>query len=62
MYFIIVFHCNDIDYFLIKFEPTGEFNLKSSYMSFKLIYKFYALILFFAQLWCGIDAEAPCML
>ena len=32
--------------------------LKSSYMSFKLIYEFYALILFSVQWWCRIDAEA----
>ena len=32
MYFIIVFRCNNVDYLLIKFEPTGEFNLKSSYI------------------------------
>ena len=30
-------------------------------MSFKLIYEFYALILFSAQRWYRIDAEAPCM-
>ena len=35
--------------------------LKSSYMDFKLIYEFYALILFSAQRWCRIDAEAYCM-
>ena len=29
-------------------------------MSFKLIYEFYALILFSAQRWCRIDAEASC--
>ena len=32
MYFIIMFRCNDVDYLLIKFEPTGEFDLKSSYI------------------------------
>ena len=30
-------------------------------MDFKLIYEFYALILFSAQRWCRIDAEAYCM-
>ena len=30
-------------------------------MSFKLIYEFYALILFSAQRWYRIDAEAYCM-
>ena len=30
-------------------------------MDFKLIYDFYALILFFAQWWCRIDVEAYCM-
>ena len=30
-------------------------------MSFKLIYEFYALILFSAQRWCRNDAEAYCM-
>ena len=31
-------------------------------MSSKLIYEFYALILFSVQWWCRIDAEAPCLL
>ena len=30
-------------------------------MDFKLISEFYALILFSAQRWCRIDAEAPCL-
>ena len=30
-------------------------------MYFKLIYEFYALILFFVQQCCRIDAEAPCL-
>ena len=30
-------------------------------MDFKLIYEIYALILFSAQRWCRIDAEAYCM-
>ena len=30
-------------------------------MDFKLIYEFYALILFSAQRWCRIDVEAYCI-
>ena len=30
-------------------------------MDFKLIYEFYALILFSIQRWCRIDAEAYCI-
>ena len=59
--YISYFRCNDVDYLSIKFEPTGEFNFESSYMYFKLIYEFYALILFSTQRWCRIDAEAPCL-
>jgi hypothetical protein len=32
VHFVHVFHCKVKDYcLLIKFEPTGEFNLKNSY-------------------------------
>ena len=45
--------------FQLNLNQRENLILKSSYMDFKLIYEIYALILFSAQRWCRIDAEAP---
>ena len=47
--------------FQLNSNKRKNFILKSSYMDFKLISEFYALILFSAQRWCRIDVEAPCL-
>ena len=47
--------------FQLNLNQRENLILKSSYMDFKLIYVFYALILFSAQRWCRINAEAYCM-
>ena len=40
------FRCNKVDYPLIKFEPTGEFNFEEQIMVLKFIEFFHTLIPF----------------